>query len=306
MSEPNGPGCPECGTPRASDGTPACSCGRLASDARRETRTAEAAAAEDFDPVRIRPFVELGDGSGETEDPGGAPPPARSSTSAPGVEPGLAEEPRRGEPGRPGEATHARAGSRRGRHALLLGGAVAALAVVLTGAVVGGLLSYDGPSRDGALPDGVRAPVPDGSADGANSPGEQSDDASSTSAAQSPTSSPSTSPTHSAADPTRSATPTEAPSGPAGTGSASAAPGPSASEEQPPVLRFGDQGPEVTELQLRLRQLGFYGGDIDGEYDREVENSVRGYQFARLILGDEPGVYGSATRASLESETAQP
>lgn len=64
MSEPTDPVCPECDTPRASDGTPACSCARLASDARRDARTAEAAAAADFAPLRIRPFVELGDDAG--------------------------------------------------------------------------------------------------------------------------------------------------------------------------------------------------------------------------------------------------
>ncbi|WP_438288062.1 hypothetical protein [Streptomyces scabiei] len=65
MSEPTSHICPECSTPRASDGTPSCACGRRASEALLETRTAEAAAAEDFDPLRIRPYVELGDAPGE-------------------------------------------------------------------------------------------------------------------------------------------------------------------------------------------------------------------------------------------------
>ena len=61
MSEPNSHICPECFAPRASDGTPSCGCARRVSDAHLEARTAEAAAAEDFDPLRIRPYVELGD-----------------------------------------------------------------------------------------------------------------------------------------------------------------------------------------------------------------------------------------------------
>ncbi|MDW8810429.1 peptidoglycan-binding protein, partial [Streptomyces scabiei] len=65
MSEPTSHICPECSTPRASDGTPSCACGRRASEALLETRTAEVAAAEDFDPLRIRPYVELGDAHGE-------------------------------------------------------------------------------------------------------------------------------------------------------------------------------------------------------------------------------------------------
>ena len=309
MSEPhapNAPVCPECGTPRASDGTPACSCGRAASDARREARTAEAAAAEDFDPVRIRPFVELGGASEETAEPDDIPAPVFSSSATRAVEPGLTDVPRPDADERHPQDTGARAGSRRGRRTLLITGAGAALAILLMGAFVGGLFSYDSPSRGGALPDDVRAPVPDGSAEDGNSPGEQSHSTSSASASASPTSSPSTSPTGSSAGPTRSAAPTGSPSGPGATGSVSPTAGPSAPEGEPPVLRFGDQGPEVTELQLRLRQIGFYSGDADGDYDREVENAVRGYQFARIVLADESGVYGRATRTSLESETSEP
>jgi peptidoglycan hydrolase-like protein with peptidoglycan-binding domain len=64
--------------------------------------------------------------------------------------------------------------------------------------------------------------------------------------------------------------------------------------------------PEVTELQLRLRQIGLYDGDADGDFDRRVENAVRGYQLTRFLLEDESGVYGSETRTSLEAETSQP
>ena len=60
MEQPNGNPCPECGAPRNSDNTPSCACTIRASDALRDARTAEAAAAEDFDPLRMRPdFVEL-------------------------------------------------------------------------------------------------------------------------------------------------------------------------------------------------------------------------------------------------------
>ncbi len=60
MSGSNGHACPECGAPRQPNGTPSCGCTRRASDALRDARTAQAAAAEDFDPLRIRPYVELG------------------------------------------------------------------------------------------------------------------------------------------------------------------------------------------------------------------------------------------------------
>ncbi|MFI6360468.1 peptidoglycan-binding protein [Streptomyces sp. NPDC050743] len=72
-----------------------------------------------------------------------------------------------------------------------------------------------------------------------------------------------------------------------------------------PVLRRGDKGPEVAELQQRLRQLSFYTHDITGNFNIQVENSVRSYQSSRGISA-EPGVYDAATRRSLESETSEP
>ncbi|WP_199832708.1 peptidoglycan-binding domain-containing protein, partial [Streptomyces puniciscabiei] len=73
-----------------------------------------------------------------------------------------------------------------------------------------------------------------------------------------------------------------------------------------PVLQRGDQGPQVTELQERLRQLNLYGDRIDGVFTRPVEDAVRNYQLARGIQGDTLGVYGHATRQSLEAETSEP
>ena len=89
MEQPNGNPCPECGAPRNPDNTPSCACTTRASDALRDARTAEAAAAEDFDPLRIRPYVELDgetarstpDGSSEAADAGDT---AEGSTEAPG------------------------------------------------------------------------------------------------------------------------------------------------------------------------------------------------------------------------------
>lgn len=48
------------------DNTPSCDCRQRASEALLHTRTAEAAAAEDFDPLRIRPYVELEGAETET------------------------------------------------------------------------------------------------------------------------------------------------------------------------------------------------------------------------------------------------
>jgi peptidoglycan hydrolase-like protein with peptidoglycan-binding domain len=73
-----------------------------------------------------------------------------------------------------------------------------------------------------------------------------------------------------------------------------------------PVLRRGDTGPEVTELQQRLRQLNLYGDRIDGTFTRPLEDAVRNYQLARGIKEDPLGTYGPATRKNLEQETEAP
>ncbi|WP_407553382.1 peptidoglycan-binding domain-containing protein [Streptomyces sp. Pv4-95] len=92
-------------------------------------------------------------------------------------------------------------------------------------------------------------------------------------------------------------------------GSVTAAPGgegPSAPPTGPIVLREGSSGPEVAELQDRLRQLALYVGDDDGRYDAGVRSAVSRYQQTYGVLGDPDGVYGTATRASLESRTREP
>ncbi|MFG3017814.1 peptidoglycan-binding protein [Streptomyces sp. NPDC048254] len=62
----------------------------------------------------------------------------------------------------------------------------------------------------------------------------------------------------------------------------------------------------MTELQLRLTQLRLFSGNADGYYGHRTEDAVRTYQLARGIVTDESGVYGTATRAALESETTEP
>ncbi|MFE9346473.1 peptidoglycan-binding protein [Streptomyces olivaceus] len=82
QQRPAGAPCPECGTPRAADHTPSCACGTRASEALRDARTAQAAAAEDFNPLRIRPYVEL-DGTEGPQGPPGAPEPPGPTEAAP-------------------------------------------------------------------------------------------------------------------------------------------------------------------------------------------------------------------------------
>ncbi|MFK4101971.1 peptidoglycan-binding protein [Streptomyces sp. NPDC019531] len=304
MSEPPVLVCPECGTPRAADGTSSCSCAHRASESHLESRTAEAAAAEDFDPVRIRPFVDVGEEPAapaeEPERPDSAGEPTGHPVSATDV--GQAEAAPLDEP--PAEPSADDGPDRRRRRKVLVAGAGAAAAVLVTGGFVSGLFTYDGPSRDGSVAGGVRAGVPEESPPSSGpSATVSSRAATSTRPTRSRSSSPSAESSDSAA-PTDTVTPTAAPS--SGATTATAAPGPTVSNGRPPVLGYGDQGPEVVELQLRLKQIGYYDGDADGDFDQEVESAVRTYQVTRLVLQDESGVYGSATRASLESETSEP
>ncbi|MFD9204768.1 peptidoglycan-binding protein [Streptomyces sioyaensis] len=81
---------------------------------------------------------------------------------------------------------------------------------------------------------------------------------------------------------------------------------PSSPPTGPLVLREGAAGPEVAELQGRLRQLGLYPGAGSGRYDAEVRAAVARYQRLYGVTGDPDGVYGAGTRASLESRTAGP
>ncbi|MFJ3333297.1 peptidoglycan-binding protein [Streptomyces sp. NPDC086766] len=421
MEEPRGHACPECGAARESDGSPSCPCGQRAADALRATRTAEAAAAEDFDPLRIRPYVDLesgGEGDGAAPDAArswdGAPdggsgtedrapaagsgppapddgtrplraasaepaapppmPPTAAEPSASGLSPfgpagaGSPDPGRRphdaarpadptapsgttgppsaagptntgGPPGATGRTTttgvpnptrppdHTRSPgtprppvgtgeerrrTRRTRRAVLLAVAGAAVAGVAGAGLASGLFSYDKPVRDGAAPREVRVRVPDvpPATIAPSGPTAVAPPARPTPARPRPSAdaSPSPSPSASASD----ASPSPSRSG-AGSGAGTAGPTQTASPvratatvEPALVLRRGDQGPEVTELQLRLAQLGLYTGPADGVFGRQVEDSVSTYQWARGIRADETGVYGPATRASLEAETSEP
>ncbi|MEU9451672.1 peptidoglycan-binding protein [Streptomyces sp. NPDC048277] len=301
--------CPECGAPRGPDNTPSCDCNQRASDALRDARTAEQAAAEDFDPLRIRPYIDL-DGAGadaraEAADGGETAPmpvvePATMPLRAAARVPAASD----GEPGDgPGaDDEEPRRGSRRLLVLTIAGAVVAILAVA---GFAGGLFSQLTSERDGAAPEDVRESVPDVTP---GSPSAASPTASSSpaSAVPSPSASASLSATPSPSSPSptpsRSASPSATPSPSTSAGGTSASQEPST----PPVLRPGDSGAEVTELQLRLAQVSLYSGEASGTYDQKTESAVRTYQLTRGILTDESGVYGAATRKALEAETKEP
>lgn len=73
----------------------------------------------------------------------------------------------------------------------------------------------------------------------------------------------------------------------------------------PGTLREGHSGPEVTELQERLRRIPnvYEDGPAHGRYDAELTEAVARFQLWYGIRGDETGVYGDDTRLDLESRT---
>ncbi|TDC20701.1 peptidoglycan-binding protein, partial [Streptomyces sp. 8K308] len=82
---------------------------------------------------------------------------------------------------------------------------------------------------------------------------------------------------------------------------------PDPGETPPPVIQLGDEGPEVVELQKRLLQLNWvYAGEAHGVYDEETRDAVERFQSAYGVQDDPPGVYGAATRKTLEANTTQP
>ncbi|MET7491108.1 peptidoglycan-binding domain-containing protein [Streptomyces sp900116325] len=325
--------CPECGTDNrpteGPDGTPegrpsagpGCGCAERA--ARRAAAQAETAAAEDFDPLRIRPYVSLG-GDGTAADamtadtPSGndaattmplfldreamtGPPPAPQGGAG-------APEPRYGTRDATdpmdavGGVDPVQPRRRRPFAAVAVGAAV--VTVVGTAAFVGGLFSGDGKGgADGeqALPSTVVSAAtdastsPDASTSASASPSVSASPSTSASASASASASPSPSATSSRpAAPSAPASPEES----AGTSSA-----PSIAHPHGRTLQRGDHGPAVAELQRRLQEVWLYRGRDDGDYTGQVEHAVSVYQSYKSVEGDPAGVYGPNTRSALEAET---
>ncbi|MFE0171920.1 peptidoglycan-binding protein [Streptomyces sp. NPDC059002] len=311
MGEQDGQRCPECGATRAPGSAPECGCTRRAADEARRTRSAEAAAAEDFNPLRIRPYVSLPEPEGPpapadlrlfaTAGPDQPTPPAAGPPETPGTSGLPAPSSSYDEETRPQEEVRYEEGKRKRRYVLLAGaGAVAAVAAAAVFAT--GLFSSaaDRPTRDLALPDAPTTAPRTPTTSSAPAP------------AAKPSTPPSPAPAHTPSatrpppSPSRSTRPPSAPPSTArATGSVDTATPPPRRNDSA-TLREGDKGPRVTELQGRLSQLYLYVGEQNGTYSPEVTAAVTRYQWARGIRGDRTGEYGRATRRSLESETTHP
>ena len=66
-------------------------------------------------------------------------------------------------------------------------------------------------------------------------------------------------------------------------------------------IRYGASGNDVYELQGRLKQLGFFYGDVDGEYGWKTLKSVKWFQSEFGLNVD--GVIGAKTKSKLWEET---
>ncbi|MFB7245015.1 peptidoglycan-binding protein [Streptomyces populi] len=211
-----------------------------------------------------------------------------------------------------GDSSGGRPGRRRRAGVLAVTGVV--VTVVAAAGAVSGLLSSDPPSQEEARPKGVSASAPEVLSDTESAVPSASASATasaSSSPSASVSASPSASESETSATPSSSATasPTSARPSPTATATESADPagGGGSNAVAGPTLQIGDSGSEVTELQLRLGQLRMYNTRRAGDrFDHRLEDAVRWYQWARGITGDSPGVYGPATRASLEAETSEP
>ncbi|MDX3849630.1 peptidoglycan-binding domain-containing protein [Streptomyces sp. AK02-01A] len=282
--------CPECETPRATEGRPGCDCADRATQAVQAGRSAEIAAAEDFDPLRLRPYVTLGAGDGQAptafRTAGPLPPLATESgpVGPPAVEPLPAAPPP--SPSR-----------RKPFKAVVIG--AAAIAVIGTAVIVAGL--FPGDRQERALPDETLPPLPSSNLVEPDASTPSVTASASHSAPATVSSQPAPPPA-----PTASAPRSTAPRAPSAPASAKPPTQPPPQPVQPPAggsLSPGDSGPEVVELQNRLEEIWLYRGPSNGEYDQRVEGAVRVYQSYKHIEGDPEGVYGPNTRRALEAET---
>lgn len=337
--------CPRCFAPPGEDGHPDCACAAR-EDTAGSPPSEVTEPADEGDQMHVRPYVSLGTvAAGEPASPDSSPDEAPARTAELPVVDGAEPEGRDGRtggtadvstgggpagragsggpadpPNPPGPADPATpdedpepAGRRKGvLLALAIAVVVAVVAVTAGVAVLGG----DDTSGPRATPE-ARAALP--SAAG-------SDDRSGSASAPAGTdgtasASPGVSPTPNVSDsPSSTTSPSEDTSaspdqGPTGGSAASASesgqvtesPAESAPPAGPPVLREGDTGPEVVELQKRMSQLLLrYLGRPDGTYDAELGRAVARYQKDRDITTDPSGVYGPATREDLESRTKEP
>lgn len=320
--------CPECGMDSRPGAGAGCVCARRAAEQHRAAQRsaaekAEMAAAEDFDPLRIRPYVTLGvDGAPAgvdeaPQEPGPRHLPQDAATTMPlflGPAP-AGPLPGTGDPAGPtgptgpvdiAGAPDSEPGGPRRRRPVAAVAVGAALAVAIgAAAFAAGLLGGGNGDTDRrqALP-GAAVDVPEASVP-ATKPAPSSVPPSPSAPASVPPSAPASPSPSASASPSPSASAASSP--PASVAPSHPTSSPPSAEPPAslagPTLRHGDQGPAVAELQRRLEEIWLYHGRDDGDYSNQVEHAVGVYQSYKAIEGDPPGVYGPNTRRALEAET---
>ena len=66
------------------------------------------------------------------------------------------------------------------------------------------------------------------------------------------------------------------------------------------ILKRGDSGPDVEQLQLKLKAAGYDPGDIDGDFGKRTADAVLAFQADRPDLDDD-GVAGPMTLGALDA-----
>ncbi len=66
-----------------------------------------------------------------------------------------------------------------------------------------------------------------------------------------------------------------------------------------PVLKLGSSGPDVQDLQQKLKNLGFNPNGVDGNFGPGTEKAVRAFQQAKGLGVD--GKVGPGTQAALDA-----
>ena len=304
-------GCPGCGAEPSPEGAPACAC------------TTEQAPGDG--QLRIRPYAAL-PGPLPDEVPGSAPD-LSPFAKAPRSTGETAPLPVVGEPaGGTAAGSHRkpRRVRRRGATALAATGVAAALGA---GLLTSQLLSGGGDSGDDRSLSADDRPVP---ADPTGGPTESAKEPAKKSAKQQEAADDASAP--SSSRPTRhqaeleteqrtvpKATEPAERKAPATSGPPRRTAQPERAEQRDPRERWdewrrnqgrgglsvGDTGPEVVDLQRRLKQVGKLdaGAPEDGTYSTRVQEAVLRYQVENRIRGDRWGDYGPATKRSLESRT---
>ena len=83
-----------------------------------------------------------------------------------------------------------------------------------------------------------------------------------------------------------------------------AEPTPTVPPAGPPLLAPGDSGPEVRELQARLRQIAWFYGDVTDHYGDQTRTAIEGFQAKRGF--EVTGVVDQRTLTRLEEMTVEP